>query len=173
MSFEFYDNFMVLNGKANFDICSRCGAAIKHSYIFRGKIYGSECINKVSGRSVNGWVVRDGVIDEAATESRDKEQLEKQHRIDELASINAKKALDKATRCQSENSWLIAVLATQPGQFCSDVAKQLETTLLDEFSDRQLNIMADIFGKFHGRYNSKKYNAAIDLFWDKFDHNKN
>lgn len=169
MSFEFYGNFMILNGKANFSICARCGAAIKNTYEYRGKIYGSECINKATGKPINEWIVKNGIIDESATLKRDIHVTEKQNKIDELAKQNYINTQIKSARCASDNKWLIDVLVTGYGPFCTSMADELKSSYLTEFSGKQLNIMADIYGKYFGKRNSKKYNKAIDEFWQNID----
>lgn len=169
MSFDFYNNFMVIDGKPNFHICARCGAAIKYPFEFQGKIYGSECITKVSGRSIDQWVVVNGVIDEEATAKRIAEAKEKENKFNEMAAKRFADAQVKAAQCIINNKWLVDVLCTVPGQFCQDMASQLNSSELKDFSNRQLNIMVDIYGKYHGRRNSKQYNNACDRFWSKFD----
>jgi hypothetical protein len=169
MSFDFYNNFMVIDGKPNFHICAKCGAAIKYPFEFQGKIYGSECIKKVSGKPIDSWIIINGIIDEVATAKRDAEKKEKQDKFDEQEAKRHIEAQAKAARCIINNKWLIDILCTVPGQFCQAMVSQLNTSELKDFSDRQLNIMVDIYGKYHGRRNSKQYNNACDHFWSKFD----
>lgn len=159
------EGFVILNGVANFEICARCGQAIKHVYWFRGKPYGSECINHVTGQGVEYWVVNRGVIDEDATVERERKKAEyiaerkaKQDEIDRQRVIIA-----------DENKWLIDVLSGENGGFCESMAQSLTESRLCDFSQRQVAIMADIYSKNFGRRNSKAYDNAYQFFYDKFD----
>jgi hypothetical protein len=69
------------------------------------------------------------------------------------------------------NMWLIESLKEVPYQssFVDSMIDSLEKGPVGGLSDRCLGILEDIYGKQHGRRNSKSYKAACDLFWDKVD----
>lgn len=163
-----YEGFVVVNGVANFEICARCGQAIKNVYWWHGKPYGSECINVVTGQKADYWIVKNGVIDEQATIEREQARVKAN---DERAKKQAEIERNWLV-IEQENKWLIDVLITQYGQFCADMAQSLKTSRLTDFSNKQISFMADIYAKYSGRRNSKAYNEAYDFFYDKLDNTK-
>lgn len=69
---------------------------------------------------------------------------------------------------QVENAWLLDVL-TGNGGFVESMKYELKKDTLDRLtlSQRQMDILADIYGKSAGRYNSAKYWEAVGRFWIK------
>jgi hypothetical protein len=161
-------------------ICARCGAAIKNVFEWKGETYGSTCIEVVSGIRPASWVVRNGRGDEQATLQRQAEQ--EQRRAERDAQRKITEAAQEATRQNNRTRYaeLIEVLqnaSRQPGDFCSDVARQIanegnasELSGHDGIlSSRQYAIAREIWGKVTGgRMNSKAYKAAVAEFDKKF-----
>lgn len=68
------------------------------------------------------------------------------------------------TAMTATNQWLIDALAGQIGSFVSDMVVQLRMYPLSTFSDRQRQVLANIYARAYGRRNSVAYNTAIDAF---------
>lgn len=83
-------------------ICARCGAHIKHLYDFKGKTYGSTCVEAVSGISPKDWVKIDGRFDEQATRQslvdreRNRQELDTLRKTLELVRKTQQKGTDSA-----------------------------------------------------------------------------
>lgn len=163
----------------NLGTCSRCGAAIKYIYIHDGQIYGSECIEKVTGIGKDDQVFHGQELDYTASLKRkqDREQKfeEAKHRAQELET----RRTNIRQKNQSRYEELINVLNSASrynGDFCSQMAANIQndgfsTILYDGIlSHNQYNIVRDIWGKtVGGRRNSKAYKAAVAEFDTKFD----
>lgn len=156
------------NGNADIlTICTRCGQPIKNKTMFRGKWYGPECILIVTGQKVDHWIIKDGQIDEQATADRDNARKVKIQADNDLKQANF-------TRNSQENAWIINVLKPHAkpavvGGFINDIISWLEYNPLKTLSERQAEIVADIYAKHFGRTNSKKYNNAYDEFWNHYE----
>lgn len=166
---NFYNSFSVINGVANFTNCSRCGQAIKYVFEWRGKPYGSECIQVVTGEKADYWLTKyengKRVIDEVATEERDANREAERARFAKMQEERNAIALWSATN----NKWLIDSLSQEYGDFCSSMIEDLSKRPLnyENFTQRQISIMADIYAKQSGRRNSKAYNSAYDDFYSR------
>jgi len=153
--------------------CARCGAHIKHVFPYEGKPYGSSCYEAVSGLRASDWVWADGKPSPEATEA-------KQRRIaGKIARSEAREQQREATRAANRERFaeLIEALLTvsrNQGDFCWSMADQVTnagygTKLSEILSDRQIEIVRNIWGKQAGRRNSKAYKAAVKEFDAKFD----
>jgi hypothetical protein len=81
-----------------------------------------------------------------------------------------KQAQDAADRAQytAENGWIISAIKSSPDGFVQSICRQLETGPITNFRQgRPLNMVSDIYAKAFGRRNSKKYQAALEAFFDK------
>lgn len=166
-------------GLDNLGTCERCGAAIKYIFVYEGKTYGSTCIEVASGIRPDNWVWVDGKANEQATR---KSVAEKEAtRLEYIAKNKALDKLREGIRSQNQAMYakLINVLnnaSKHQGDFCSEMARNIEvagfsTDLFDGIlSPRKFDIVREIWGKqTGGRMNSKKYNAAVVEFDEKFD----
>ncbi|WP_336761531.1 hypothetical protein [Paenibacillus sp. USHLN196] len=154
--------------------CARCGQGIKNVFEFDGQSYGSECVQIVSGIKV--WEMGD--------RRNVNEYIEfKVKRLSELEERAEKEKKDRDFY-YSKNGWLIDYLMDkdnkryypasgmeiriqEKGIFYS-IAELLFTKEIEDISDRQFEIVADMWSKeFGGRAGSKKYDKAWDNFCDK------
>lgn len=68
----------------------------------------------------------------------------------------------KADRVQIENADVIAALESRPeSDFIRSMLEKLRSETLGELSDRQYQIIADIFARSFGSPRSRKYNEAL------------
>jgi len=87
----------------------------------------------------------------------EREEKERERQLERIKSLAKKK-----------NEWIVDFLSSQSSPFCGSIKKDLEKGKpINELPDRALSILSDIYGKSHGRRNSKKYNTAVDEFWKK------
>jgi len=68
---------------------------------------------------------------------------------------------------------VVYLLENTTGDFCASVANQIKraeyhTELFNILSDRQFEIIAEIYGKALGRKNSKAYDAGVNEFHEKY-----
>lgn len=148
-----------------FAICHRCGTSIKNTYEYQGNVYGCECIKAVTGQPVDWWIVRNGVIDIEATEAREARKrliiAENESREIELQQLRKRTA--------ERDWWLISFLEPRQsfnGGFISSILYDLRKGFgVTSMSDRQKDILCDIWARCSGRRNSKAYNAAECEFW--------
>ena len=153
------EGFVIENGRPNFEICARCGQAIKNVSWFRGKPYGCECIEVVTGRSLDQWVRSDGVIDETATIERDNARAKKHSNELAAAKIRAEHAEELRAKAATHNEWLILELqAAYQSAFVRSIMEDLAAKPFVDgnFSERCARIVSDIIGVGHGRRGSKK-----------------
>lgn len=158
--------------------CHRCGTLIKHVYRFSGKPYGSTCVEVVSGFRPDAWEWVDGKPDyEATKKSQEKKEAELLEFIRNNTVLEEqRKSIQQANQVKFEE--LINVLESAsryPGDFCSNMAEGIgrdgSTNDLHEILwENQCCTVREIWGKqTGGRMNSKKYQAAVDEFDQKFD----
>lgn len=66
-------------------ICTRCSQAIANVHLYRGKPYGPDCIEAVTGRKADCWVSRREagvtVLDEEATARKDQAEKDRKDRV--------------------------------------------------------------------------------------------
>lgn len=67
-------------------------------------------------------------------------------------------------RYSAANAWLLQHIEADNGFFVSEMARELQTRLAGELSDRQLEVLRDVYAKKHGRKNSDAWKAARDTF---------
>ena len=166
------EGFVIENGKANFVLCARCGAAIKNVFYYQNKPYGSECIEAVTGRKTKDWYVECGVINEEKTATRDYEKFIKQAETDRknLERIKRQEAL--ADQAKIRNAWIIDQLNNVfQSDFIESVFWDLERKPFTSkyFGNKIVGIISDIIGKNGGRRGSKKFNALSDKVWDIYE----
>lgn len=171
--------------------CQYCGNGIRYCCNIRsadGKefIVGTDCVRKVY--SVTNVARMESDVQKLAREKRQaaaaarkaKRQAEYAAKLQEQRDRNggktdwevkaeAERAEREALRTcvKGENQWLIDVLNRQPGSFCYDMAKELETRKLSSMSPRCLSILEDIYAKNFGRGGSKANQAAREEFQGK------
>ena len=85
------------------------------------------------------------------------------HRLEERA--NDRKAEEEARAARAEKlaeimTPILTVLDNSYGGFCESIARDIRNGHMP--SGRAYDIVIDIYGKAHGRRNSKKYDAACD-----------
>lgn len=141
--------------------CDRCGQGIMNWFHVGEHFFGSECIKHVVG------IEADTIENNIKREKRESDPawIEKQaKRIKEEVEFEAKKA-----KYTVKNQWLIEFLRSESkylGDFCYNMANELEYTSTTDISDKAFNIMGDMYAKVNGgRKNSKKWNEA----WDRFE----
>lgn len=174
--------------------CQHCGMVLMHNFVLEGQdgrrfVVGSDCIRR-SGEMTSAIKRAAEAASRRAAEDRRRAEEAREYAAF-LARIGADgfvsvrqlfQASDEARcRCEQErrerqareawatNAWLIEVLAGMAGGFCEDMAARLRTHALDlrNFSQRQIDIMCDIYAKQAGRRGSKAYNGAYDEFYAK------
>ncbi|MWV44940.1 hypothetical protein GRF59_15060 [Paenibacillus sp. HJL G12] len=154
--------------------CTRCGQGIKNIFEYQGKPYGSECVQIVSGIKV--W------------EMGNKRNVDEyiKFKADRHAQIEARETEEQKTReyYYEKNGWLIDYLMDKDNKryyppsgieiriqekgFCYSIAQELFMKEIEDLTDRQFQIVADMWSKeFGGRSGSKKYDKAWDEFCDK------
>jgi cell division septum initiation protein DivIVA len=92
--------------------------------------------------------------------------------IEQEAKEARKLAQEKADRIRytEENGWIISAIKSSENGFVQSICRQLEAGPLSNFrKGRPLNMVAEIYCKSFGRMNSKKYNAAQDVFWARIE----
>ena len=165
-------NYAIENGYNG--ICSMCGTALKHCFEYKGNIYGSECITKVTGMAFENWVVRNGVIDVVSTYLRDWElAISHNNNLIAINKSNIEHNIELANNrlFNSQFDDVIEVLKTQSGEFCKSICNGLINgdEKITELPDKALMIISQIYCKSFGRFNSKGYNKAYDIFWSKVE----
>lgn len=173
--------------------CAYCSQGILWECVIRshdGKVFtvGQDCVRKLE-RDDNKLV--DAVKRELARIAREEREAAREARwqarrkeieveLDRQREANGgltdaeladrdRKAAEEASRAGwiTQNQWLISVLEGQEGEFCRSMCESLERGPVSGLSDRCKNILADIYGKAHGRRGSKKYDTAVDEFHDR------
>lgn len=173
--------------------CDYCGTGIRYCFHIRsndGKnfVVGSDCVghlqdenNRLMDRCkrelaklkrkkreeerLQAWQKRQQEMELELQRQRDKnggltdQEIEYKNRL----------LLEKKQRqvLKEKNDWLIIILQGQSGNFCADMAEQLTRSEINQLSERQIQILRDIYAKHHGRRGSKKYDAAYDEFETK------
>ena len=146
-------------------------------------MYGSTCIEAVSGIRPDTWQWIDGRPNlEATKEAKAEKEALIAERLFKTTSeendLNEKReAIREANKDRFED--LITVLhnaSKYTGDFCSEMSRNIDaadffTTLYDGIlSPNQFQIVREIWGKnTGGRKNSKAYKVAVALFDEKFD----
>jgi hypothetical protein len=69
-----------------------------------------------------------------------------------------------ADKYRAANSWLLQHIEPDTGFFVSEMARELQTRLAAELSERQLDVLRDVYAKKHGRKNTDAWKAARDTF---------
>lgn len=159
-------------------VCARCGANIKYIFEFEGKLYGSTCIEVVSGIRPDNWEWVEGKANLQATrKSLAKKEAEKQERFRKIVAHEAAMKVVRETNAVKFVE-LINVLKNASRNnfdFCYSMALEIEeatvSTELDGiFSPNQFDIVREIWGKqTGGRKNSNAYKAATAEFDAKFE----
>jgi hypothetical protein len=149
--------------------CAGCGSKIQYIYTFQNKTYGSECILVVTGQKKDYWVIKDGVIDEAATAER--EETKRINR-ESYEQREAKRIANYNAKCQviSQSQGFLIHLLNQFNQsgFCLDMANELGRTYIFDLSPRQQTAIEKVYGKSQGtRFESKKYYAEIIKMYER------
>jgi len=154
-------------------ICARCGANIKYIFTFNGQTYGSECIEVVTGIGKDYQVFNGKDLNLEASKAK-KTQAE----LDRTTRLAAYEVRQQAIReVQQANATrfeeVVYLLENTTGDFCASVANQIKraeyhTELFNILSDRQFEIIAEIYGKALGRKNSKAYDAGVNEFHEKY-----
>lgn len=85
----------------------------------------------------------------------DVEVIEERRRSEEQA---------RREKVAADNSWLIQVLKGRPGDFVESMIQELQTESINSLSPRCRAILRDIYGKSHGRSNSKAWQSAVNEF---------
>lgn len=154
--------------------CTRCGQGIKNVFEYQGKPYGCECVQIVSG--IKTWEMGD------------------RRNVDEYIAFKAERAAQIEARENSVqesrdsfysiNGWLIDYLMDKDNKryyppsgievriqekgFCYSIAQELFMKMPEDLTDRQFQVVADMWCKeFGGRSGSKKYDKAWDDFCEK------
>ncbi len=148
-----------------YSTCTRCGTSIKHTFEFNGAVYGSECITAVLGIRPDKFQYTNGAVDIdktremiAAKEAKVQAQLVENARLEQEQEA-------REVKYTALNAEVISVLEQSGGAFANDMADCLKAWSITTLSDRQFQIVGDIFAKYFGRRNSKAYNEA----WDRFE----
>ncbi len=171
--------------------CHVCGAGLSNNYICkdatgRGFVVGCECVKKLQQAELCTAIEKAEKIRQsekrkaAAAARREVKRAAREQVLQEQRDANGgltdyeleeKKRADAAAAAEKEttaaNAWLIDVLENVNGNFAADMARSLKRHSVGYHSPRAVAIMRDIFGKSHGRRNSKAYDAAIELFDEK------
>lgn len=167
------------NPVAENGVCVRCGASIKYVYEYNGQTYGSTCIERILGIAPEYWVVNSGKVDDEATQKKFNDAQ------DELVQQQLKnqEVEEKMVQVRKHNSTrynkLINVLkaaSQHNGDFCSQMAGYIENATVSIhlyegiLSPNQFDYVRLIWGKeTGGRRGSKKFEAAVAEFDEKFD----
>ena len=170
--------------------CYVCGNGIMNNHVIRDAegrhfVIGCDCAGKLGSEMLTAAEkaekLRQGAIRAKKVEERrivrDKAReaaLEAQRVVNGGLTdfeVQQKEVADAAEvsreRYTAENLWLIEVLDKQNGNFCESMVSTLERYELAWHSPRAIEIMRDIFAKFHGRRNSKSYKMAASEFDSK------
>lgn len=109
----------------------------------------------------------DGSVDlEKTARTREERETRRQARLAENERLEQLMA-EKRARYSALNADIIELLKGSWGDFAKDMADTLSYSALSELSERQFNIVSDIYAKTFGRRNSKAYNTAYDAIWDR------
>jgi len=166
--------------------CHSCGMGLQHNYIIQNAagnhfVVGSSCVAKTGDAKLVTKVeamerkrqqeLRRARAEAKRAEREAKLEMELQAQRDRNGGLTDLELEDQqrqeareAKRAQftNDNHWLITVLENTRGGFAADMADNLckGPWSRQEFSPRMIDIICDIYGKAHGRRNSKAYNAA-------------
>lgn len=170
--------------------CQVCGMPLTHNYVFQNAagqrfVVGCDCADRageMTSAAEQAFKRSQAAKQAAETRARWNAQLDalgadgfvslNQVRSDarRLAQAEWQRAqAQMAVEAAQQNLWLIQALDGMSGSFAPAMVERLSTHHLSEqhFTPRQISVMANIYGKLHGRAGSKKYNAAVDEFYQK------
>lgn len=172
MSTQIYDaNGNQVGGQTG--ICARCGAHIKYIFTFNGQTYGSECIEAVTGVGKDYQVFKGKELDlEASKAKKIQAEIDRQNH---LMAWEAKRQVVAELQANNAKKFeeVIYLLENTSGDFAASVVSQIKrsetsTELYQMLSPRQMNIVAEIYGKAFGKKNSKAYQAGVEEFYQKY-----
>lgn len=174
--------------------CDHCGTPLMHNFVLQGTtgrkfVVGIDCLGR-AGEMTSELKREQERLSRRAAEDRRRAKEAREYnefltRIGADGFVSVRELFQNSdearVRCERErrerqareawttNAWLIDALAGMAGGFCADMAARLRTHALDlrNFSQRQVDILADVYARRAGRRNSKAYNAAIDEFYAK------
>lgn len=161
--------------------CDYCGNGIKYCCVIEsadGKRFevGTDCIRKSDDRGLVNMVKRAKQAARAAQRQAEweakrntPEAIAERTRVEaERAARQARIAAERA-QITADQAWLINALSNQSGDFCRSMERELAERRFCDLSPRCRDIIADIYCKQFGRYNSKAYWAAMDEFETKIN----
>jgi hypothetical protein len=126
---------------------------------------------KNGGRKGRGEAAK--VIERFLPENLSPEQIavalaRREQRLESERQAETLKAQELTQDAKTANKWLLDMLQGSGG-FVESMRYELSRAPLPELrlSQKQLDILADIYGKAHGRANSKAYQEAVEDFWNK------
>ncbi len=168
--------------------CSVCGTPIKYNYLIVDAeghkfVVGSECVFKLNDTKLVNAVKkaeRDRVnkINRERAEARRKARREawleaNKERLEREAAERAEREkieAERKARQRQANQWIIDGIGYVYGYFAASICQELRDGRNPRtYSDRALDIIAQIYGKGFGRSGSKKYEAAVEEFWNKLE----
>jgi hypothetical protein len=163
--------------------CACCGMAIVHICIISnaaGERYGvgSDCVEK-TGDPHLGNAAKVAVARRLAQQRRDREQAKRRaaHAVwlassaGQAATAQREEAVRAREQAQqivlAQWGFVLPILDAQakPGNFCASVAASIRAGHAP--TGRAFDIVREIYGKAHGRYGSKAFEAAVDGFDNK------
>ena len=177
--------------------CDYCSTGIKYAAIIQssdGKrfVVGCECVRKLENKSnaILTPMERDFKRfkrDEKIREQREKWEADRAKQIAEREAQEAQQRLvnngltdweleqkNKLIKEQEtlefyskKNEWILNVLANQRGQFAADMYQRLQASDVNNLSYNCKSIVGEIYAKSFGRSGSKKYEAALDDFYER------
>jgi hypothetical protein len=164
--------------------CNACGKDLTVNCIVRdadGKhfVVGSDCIRKVGdSRLESALKLAEKARRKAAAQTKrqaewEAKRPEREAQATEWARQQAERAAQvEASRAEmtARNGWLLDVLraaSRYDGDFCSNMARSLETAAIGSLSDRAYSIVREIYGKARGRMGSAAFEAAVAEFDNK------
>lgn len=141
--------------------CSRCGQSIKYTYEYQGKVYGSECVQIVSGIKPSDIPYGMRNIDEYIRQQEATKTTHEQYKNKRLAVFDKNKFLIeylfiKNTEVKNDKAF------QKTSGFIHSMINTLLKKDIKEISDRQYEVLQDVFAKDFGK--RKMYDAACDLF---------
>ena len=177
--------------------CDYCSTGIKYAAIIEssdGKrfVVGCECVRKLDLKSNTILAPMERDLkrfkrDEKIREQREKWEADRAKQIAEREAQEAQQRIvnggltdweleqkNKLIKQQEtlefyskKNEWILEVLVTKNGQFAASMYQELQSSDINDISENCKTIIGEIYAKSFGRSGSKKYDAALDDFYER------
>jgi hypothetical protein len=124
-----------------------------------GMVEACKVIEKYATRKMDEFEIIEALAE------RERQAEARRAEVEAEATRQAEEDKSRREAVKAGNAWLTDTL-TGNGGFVESMRRELSRGLLAELnlSEKQMDILSDIYGKSAGRYNSKSYWSAVDYF---------